>query len=166
MNEEEIRENRLYFIKDEFFDIIDEKYLKQNKENTKRPHFCLMRDSQTNLLWMIPCSRNLDKFKTIIQNKESRHKKHNQIQIIKVNGIEEVFLYQDMFPIIAFYIEKEYKNSTGIFEIKNEEKIKQIKENGIKIIKLLESGTKFMITSPDIKKIEKKMLEEKNKTYR
>ena len=30
---------RLYFIKDEFFEIVGEEYLKMNKDDTQRPHY-------------------------------------------------------------------------------------------------------------------------------
>lgn len=40
---------RLYFIRDEFFDFVGEKYLKMNKESTKRPHYYAFRDSSTGL---------------------------------------------------------------------------------------------------------------------
>ena len=61
---------RLYFIKDEFFDTVGEEYLKMNKEDTQRPHYYAFKDSSTGLLWVIPCSRQVGKYKTIIEKKE------------------------------------------------------------------------------------------------
>ena len=61
---------RLYFIKDEFFEIVGEEYLKMNKDDTQRPHYYAFKDSSTNLLWVIPCSRQVDKYKAIIENKK------------------------------------------------------------------------------------------------
>ena len=78
---------RLYFIKDEFFEIVGEEYLKMNKDDTQRPHYYTFKDESTNLLWVIPCSKQVDKYKQIIQNKINKGKRHNHIQIIKVNGI-------------------------------------------------------------------------------
>ena len=95
---------RLYFIKDEFFDTVGEEYLKMNKEDTQRPHYYAFKDSSTGLLWVIPCSRQVVKYKAIIEKKKKYGKKHNHIQIIKVNGIEQAFLFQDMFPITEKYI--------------------------------------------------------------
>ncbi len=158
----EIKENRLYFVKDEFFDKVQDANLKMNKEETARPHYFPFVDSKTGLYWLIPCSSRIEKYKDIIEKKKEKNKPHNHIQIIKVNGKEEAFLYQDMFPILPKYIADPYKNKYGIFEIKNETVIKQINENSVKIIKLLRHGLKFTPTQPDILRIEKIMLDELN----
>ncbi len=99
---------RLYFIKDEFFDIVGDEYLKMNKDETQRPHYYALKDTSTDLLWVIPCSRQIKKYKAIIEKKKKEGRKYNHIQIIKVNGIEQVFLFQDMFPIIEKYIKNPY----------------------------------------------------------
>ena len=151
---------RLYFIKDEFFDIVGDKYLKMNKEDTQRPHYYAFKDSSTNLLWVIPCSRQVDKYKKIIENKEKSGKKHNHIQIIKVNGIEQAFLYQDMFPIIEKYIKNPYIKQKAFMEIKDPKKLSAIEDNAKDIIKLMRHGIKFTPTQPDIIKIESLMLKE------
>ena len=39
---------RLYFIKDEFFEIVGEEYLKMNKDDTQRPHYYTFKDENTN----------------------------------------------------------------------------------------------------------------------
>lgn len=70
-------------------------------------------------------------------------KKHNHIQIIKVNGIEQVFLYQDMFPVLEKYIESPYKKQNAFMEIKDPKKISAIEKNAKKIIKLIRHGIKF-----------------------
>ena len=70
---------RLYFIKDEFFENVGEEYLKMNKDDTQRPHYYAFKDSSTGLLWVIPCSRQINKYKTIIENKKKAGKKHNHI---------------------------------------------------------------------------------------
>jgi hypothetical protein len=154
---------RLYFIKDEFFEFVGDEYLKMNKKSTKRPHYYAFKDSDTNLLWLIPCSSQIDKYKKIIQNKTSAGKKHNHIQIVKVNGIEQVFLYQDMFPIIERYIENAYIKQNAFMEIKDPKKISAIESNAKKIIKLMRHGVKFTPTQPDIIRIEKIMIEELEK---
>lgn len=75
---------RLYFIKDEFFDYIGEAYLKANKEATQRPHYYAFRDNSTGLLWVIPCSTQIDKYKNIIKKKIENNKKHDHIKIINL----------------------------------------------------------------------------------
>ena len=151
---------RLYFIKDEFFDTVDEEFLKMNKEDTQRPHYYAFKDESTNLLWVIPCSKQVDKYKQIIEKKKKTNKKHNHIQIIKVNGIEQAFLFQDMFPIIEKYIKNPYIKQKVFMEIKDPKKMSEIEDNAKGIIKLLRHGVKFTPTQPDSIKIEQLMIQE------
>ena len=151
---------RLYFIKDEFFDTVGEKYLKMNKDDTQRPHYYAFNDFYTNLLWVIPCSRKVEKYKKIIEDKEKAGKKHNHIQIIKVNGIEQAFLFQDMFPIIEKYIKNPYIKQRAFMQIKDPKKLSAIEDNAKDIIKLIRHGIKFTPTQPDVIRIEKLMLTE------
>ena len=154
---------RLYFIKDEFFETVGEEYLKMNKDDTQRPHYYAFKDSSTNLLWVIPCSRQVDKYKAIIEKKKKNGKKHNHIQIIKVNGIEQAFLFQDMFPIIEKYIKNPYIKRKVFMEIKDPKKLSAIEDNAKDIIKLMRHGVKFTPTQPDSIRIETLMIEELNK---
>jgi hypothetical protein len=154
---------RLYFIKDDFFEFVGDEYLKMNKQDTQRPHYYAFKDSNTSLLWVIPCSRQIDKYKKIIKGKEKAGKKHDHIQIIKVNGIEQAFLYQDMFPIIEKYIKNPYIKQDVYMEIKDPKKITAIENNARTIIKLMRHGIRFTPTQPDIIRIEKLMIAELQK---
>ena len=159
----EIVGGRLYFIKDEFFEAVGEQYLKMNKNDTKRPHYYAFRDKETKLLWVIPCSRQTDKYKSIIRNRMNNGKKHNHIQIIKVNGIEQAFLYKDMFPTIDKYIENPYIKLNVYMEIRDPKKLEAIENNAKNIIKLMRHGVKFTPTQPDIMRIEQIMQKELEK---
>lgn len=154
---------RLYFIKDEFFETVGEEYLKMNKSDTQRPHYYAFKDFSTSLLWVIPCSSQIDKYKAIIDKKKKDGKKHNHIQIIKVNGIDQAFLFQDMFPIIEKYIKNPYIKQKAFMEIKDPKKLSAIENNANDIIKLMRHGVKFTPTQPDVIRIEKLMLEELEK---
>ena len=134
-----------------------------NKEDTQRPHYYAFKDSSTNLLWVIPCSRQVNKYKAIIEKKKKNGKKHNHIQIIKVNGIEQAFLFQDMFPIIEKYIKNPYIKQNVFMEIKDPKKLSAIEDNAKDIIKLMRHGVKFTPTQPDSIRIEALMIEELNK---
>ena len=151
---------RLYFIKDEFFDYIGEAYLKTNKEATQRPHYYAFKDNSTGLLWVIPCSTQIDKYKNIIKKKIENNKKHDHIKIIKVNGIEQAFLFQDMFPITEEYILNPYIKQDVFMEIKDLKKLAAIEKNANKIINLIRRGVKFTPTQPNIMRIEKILTEE------
>ena len=58
----EIKQGYSYHIQDEFFDMIQDKYLMSNKEGGNyRPHFLAIQDSKNkNLYWMIPISSQVE----------------------------------------------------------------------------------------------------------
>lgn len=59
----------LYHIKDEFFDQINKKGLMINHENGhSRPSYLAIKDKE--ILWFIPLSTKVDKYRTIIAKKE------------------------------------------------------------------------------------------------
>lgn len=60
-----IRIGHFYFIKDSFFDLIDDPELMKNKENgRKRPcYYCFKSKENDNIIWLIPISTKVEKYK-------------------------------------------------------------------------------------------------------
>ena len=59
----------LYHIKDEYFDKINEKGLMINHENGhSRPSYLAIKEH--NILWFIPLSTKVDKYKNIVEKKK------------------------------------------------------------------------------------------------
>lgn len=156
-----IHENCLYFVSNDFFDLVKDDCLKKNKETTLRPHYFPFKDDATGLFWLIPCSSQVEKYEKIIESKKRKHKPHNHIQIVTISGKKQAFLYQDMFPILPEYIDKPYISKSGPYELKDPKKIKEINENATKIIRLLRHGICFTDKQPNIIKIEKLLLEKR-----
>ena len=67
---------------------------------------------------------------------------------------------QDMFPVIAKYIEGPYIKGGQPVRIADPRIIQELEKNAKKIVNLLHRGVRFTPTQPDIIKIEKIMLEE------
>ena len=53
-----------YIIKDNFFDIVNDPFLKGNKQGN-RPHYYCFEDLKTGIYWIIPMSSKLEKYKKI-----------------------------------------------------------------------------------------------------
>ena len=102
-----IQQGYAYHIKDEFFDMVQDKYLMSNKENGNyRPHFYAIQDKKNhNLYWMIPISSQVAKYKVIVEKKKIKYGKCNTIIIGKFAGRENAFLIQNAFPVIAKFID-------------------------------------------------------------
>lgn len=60
-----------YFIKDSFFDFVDDIELMKNKSTgTKRPcYFCFRSKENDNIIWFIPISTKICKYKKVYDNK-------------------------------------------------------------------------------------------------
>ena len=76
----EIRQGYSYHIKDEFFELVQDKYLMSNKEQGNyRPHYYAIQDKKNlELYWMIPISSQAEKYKGIIEKKKKRYETRKQ----------------------------------------------------------------------------------------
>lgn len=156
----EILTGSLYFISDDFFAKVQDPYLKINYENTKRPHYFAFRDHKIGLYWLVPCSSKIEKFERLVLKKQGQNKPTDTIKIVKVFDRKMVLLFQDMFPVIAKYIDGQYIKGGQYVRIVDPKLIQELEKNAKKIINLLHRGVRFTPTQPDIIKIEKIMLEE------
>lgn len=103
----EIQQGYSYHIKDDFFDLVQDKYLMSNKEQGNyRPHYYAIQDKKNvEIYWMIPISSQAEKYKKIIEKKKKRYGKCNTIVIGLFAGKENAFLIQNAFPIIKKYFD-------------------------------------------------------------
>ena len=154
-----------YFIKDNFFDVIDDPELMQNKENgNKRPcYYCFKSKENDKIIWFIPISTKVDKYKKIYDKKIQK-----QIELGKTPSIDTIvfgyvsntystFLIQNMFPVTEEYIEDKYIKNNVAITLSN--KLQQeIISKANKVLKLYKHGMKNIIF-PDIDRILNELLE-------
>lgn len=147
-----------YIIKDKFFEDMNEPYLKGNKEGN-RPHYYCFEDSKTGVYWIIPMSSRVEKYEKVIKHKKEQGKPCDILHIAKLdNGKKNVFLIQDMFPVSAKYVEREYTIAGNHLKITSEHLEKEIDKKARKVLSLLKKGIKFMPTQPDVMKIYKNLI--------
>lgn len=156
----EILSGNFYFLSDEFFEKVQDPYLKKNYDITKRPHYFAFRDDETGLYWLVPCSSRVEKYEKLIQKKQELHKPTDTIQIIKLFNKKAVLLFQDMFPVTRKYIEGLYVKRGQVVKISNPNQISGLEKTAKKICKILHKGVRFTPTQPDVLRIERIMLEE------
>lgn len=156
-----IEDGKFYFIKDEFFRTVNDKTILLNKDNgNKRPCYYCFRDYKNDeLIWFIPISSKLDKYKKIFNYKLNKFGKVDTIVFGKVNNDERVFLIQNMFPVTSKYIGEKYKRNNADVKITYTLR-KEIEDKANFILKLAEQGKKVVFT--DIFKIKTILLNEKN----
>lgn len=147
----------IYHIKDEFFKIVDDEKLMTNHERgKKRPTYFTIKDKE--ILWFIPLSSKVEKYKKIIDSKIKKYGKCDTILIREILGNDSVILLQNAFPTLEKYIDHVHVLENGkpakvIDTLKDE-----ILDKFIYLLKLKSKGINLFFT--DIDKIKNQMLEE------
>ena len=160
----QIKIGYFYFIKDKFFEIIDDEELMQNKENgNKRPcYFCFKSKENDKIIWFIPISTKVEKYQKIYENKIEKQKKLGKKPSIDtivfgyVSNVYSTLLIQNMFPVTEEYIENQYLKNNVPITLSNKLQ-KEIIYKANKVLGLYNHGMKNIIF-PDIDKILKQLL--------
>ena len=153
-----IKTGYLYHIKDEFFDIVDDDNLMTNHERgKKRPTYFTIKDKD--ILWFIPLSSKVDKYKKIVDKKTEKYGFCNTILIDKVFDKERVILLQNAFPTLEKYID--HVHTVDGKPAKVPETLEKIIVKNFKnLLKLKDKGINLFFA--DIDKIKEQMLKELN----
>ena len=152
----EVQTGYLYHIKDEFFDRINDKGLMINHENGhSRPSYLAIKDDD--ILWFIPLSTKIKKYRTIIEKKEKKYGSCKTILIKKIAGREQAILIQNAFPTLAKYIQSRHTIDGKFIKIASAVE-KEIIDDFEYMLSLKSSGLNLFFT--DIDKIKQIMLNE------
>lgn len=146
----------LYHIKDEYFDVVNDDNLMQNHEKgKKRPTYFTIKDKE--ILWFIPISSKIEKYKKIIDKKIERYGFCNTIIIRKIADEDTAILLQNAFPTLEKYIDHVHTINGVPLKVPTDlqHEIKGLFKN---MLGLKKRGTNLFFT--DIEKLKEKMLEE------
>ena len=147
----------IYHIKDDFFKKINDKGLMINHENSHaRPTYFTIKDKK--ILWFIPLSSKISKYKPIIDSKIKKYGVCKSIMIRKIANKDLVILLQNAFPTLEKYIDHPH-TINGIPVEVSEILKKEILENFNSMLALKKQGLNLFF--PDIDKIKEIMLKEK-----
>ena len=157
-----------YFIKDSFFDIIDDSELMQNKENgNKRPcYYCFKSKTYEDIIWFIPVSTKIEKYQKIynykIQKQIKLGKKPSIDTIVfgNVANTYSVFLIQNMFSVTKKYVESQYIKNKVAIRLSNKLQTEVIYKAN-KVLNLYNHGMKNIIF-PNVDKILEQLLSNNN----
>ncbi len=154
----EIKTGYLYHIKDKYFDVVNDENLMQNHERgKKRPTYFTIKDDE--ILWFIPISSKVNKYKKIVDKKTEKYGFCNTILIEKIFDENSAVLLQNAFPTLEKYID--HVHTVDGKPARVPEKLgKIILKNFKNLMKLHNRGVKVFFT--DIDKLKEKMLDEIN----
>jgi hypothetical protein len=158
MNDCDIKLGYVYHIKDLYFDTVKDNMLMRNYEGgAYRPTYFCVKDEKTGLLWVIPMSGRIEKYCAIIEKDIARYGSCIKILIARYGDGQSAFLLQNMFPILAKYIDHIHTVAGMPMPVNiavQEEIVKRYKE----IRRFYASGIKMVF--PDITRLEKLMMDE------
>ena len=151
-----IKTGYLYHIKDEFFDIVnDDTLMKNHERGKKRPTYFTIKDKD--ILWFVPISSKVDKYRVVINNKIKKYGFCNTILIEKIFNEEAAILLQNAFPTLEKYID--HVHTVDGKPARVPEKLEKIILSNFKeLMKLNNRGIKVFFT--DIDKLKEKMEKE------
>ena len=150
-----IQTGYLYHIKDEYFSVVNDNNLMTNHERgKKRPTYFTIKDKD--ILWFIPLSSKVDKYKRIVDNKMKKYGRCDTILIREILGKDSVVLLQNAFPTLEKYIDHVHLLDNG----KPAKVVKSLKDEILKnfeyLLKLKSKGVNLFFA--DIDSIKEKML--------
>ena len=137
----------LYHIKDDFFDKLKNYGLMINHENGHfRPSYLAIKDND--ILWFIPLSTKVNKYKPMIENKIKKYGSCKTIMIKRIAGRNQVILIQNAFPTLEKYVKNLHSVEVKPIQIANSIK-KEIINNFESTISLKEKGINLFFTDID-----------------
>ena len=152
------KEGYVYHIRDEYFEKVNDSMLMQNKENgTYRPTFYCLKDENTSLLWMVPLSSRVDKFRAIHDKQAKKYGRCLTIVLGEFDGKSAAFLLQNMFPVTEYYLDHIHTRNNNPVPVKRSIH-SEISTNMKRLRQLHKRGRKVVF--PDITRLEEIMLEE------
>ena len=152
----EVKTGYLYHIKDEYFNVVNDENLMQNHEKgKKRPTYFTIKDKE--ILWFIPISSKVEKYRNIIDKKIKKYGFCNTIIIRKIADEDAAILLQNAFPTLEKYIDHVHTIDGVPFKVPTDlqSEIKSMFKN---MLGLKKRGTNLFFT--DIDKIKQLMLDE------
>lgn len=160
-----MEENKLYFIKDEYFEKYKVSNASLNKdadENGEHNRPCYYAFKEGNIYWMIPISSQIDKYEYEYQKSIKKYGVCDSISFVYIKGNKNAALIQNMIPVTEKYIDKIYTyfGTNTPIEI-NEKKKRELNAKARKVVRFARIGKKLTFTP--ILDFEKRLLEEQGK---
>ena len=152
----EIKEGYLYHISRDFFELVDDPNLSINHSGVhSRPSYFLVKYKE--LLWFIPLSSKVEKYKKLSENTKRKYGKCNTILIRKIANKESAILLQNAFPTLPKYLTHQHTVNGKIYKVPKGIQ-KEIEYNFNELMSLKKQGIDLFFT--DVDKIKEMMYQE------
>lgn len=159
-----MKDNKLYFIKEEYFKKYSNERLSKNKSQDEagehnRPCYYAFKENE--ILWMIPISSKCEKYQKLYDKAIARYKTCDAISFVYIKGNRNVALIQNMIPVSEKYIDKIYTYAGTDIPIElNDKNKREINAKARKALRFARIGKSLTLTP--ILELEKQILNEMN----
>ena len=147
---------KFYFLSDEYCNKFSKHGVMVNKETTsdglhRRPCFYAIQDIKNeSIYWMIPISSQIEKYRSLLEEKLKRYRVYDGLEFGYVQGREAAFLLQNICPVTEKYIVEKYIDErTGKDVSIPNDLMRKIDAKAKKIMNKYYQGTKIVITDLD-----------------
>lgn len=144
---------KFYFLSDEYCEKFSKHGVMANKETTsdglhRRPCFYAIQDiNNESIYWMIPISSQIEKYRSLLEEKLKRYRIYDGLEFGYVQGREAAFLLQNICPVTEKYIVEKYIDEhTGKDVSIPNDLMRKIDAKAKKIMNKYYQGTKIVIT--------------------
>lgn len=150
----------LCILSDAYFERFPSPVMMQNKYES-RPYYLAVRE-ENGIVWLIPLSSQVDKYRRAILASEAKRGKNTCIYqyICRVKGKDSVFLIGDAIPVTDSYIVRPFTVGGKPFVVQDKIDIKAIQSRFAKYLSLVRQGK--LIPCIDVLSIEKELLTDLN----
>lgn len=149
-----IEGNGLCIIADQYFEDFPSVRHMSNKHES-RPYYLAIRGAD-GIIWMIPLSSQVEKYKRKIEADESKYGDCMFCYLARVKGRESAFLIGNVIPVTENYIKKPFTVSGIPFVMQNKDDIRKIQSKLKRYLLMTRQGK--MKPAVDILKIERILL--------
>lgn len=151
-----IQKYGLLILRDQYFSDFPFESMMSNKYES-RPYYLAVQE-RSGIIWVVPLSSQIDKYKAAIQKHETARGAGTCIyyHIAKIMGEESAFLIGDMIPVSENYIKKPFTLRSIPYVMENKTEIKSIQKKVSKYLALVRNGK--LTPYVDILKIEQSLL--------
>ena len=133
----DVKENGLYVLSDSYFQQYDTGRMMDNKAEN-RPHFFALQID--GILWMIPISSKVEKYRAAIARSETAGKKTLFYHLGVISGRESAFLIGDMIPVVQAYIVRPYTVSGMPYVVRDAKLLRSLKSKAKRYLTLVRQG--------------------------
>lgn len=110
-----------------------------DNKHESRPYYLAVQGSDK-IIWMVPISHQVEKYKGKIARDEQRHGHSIFCCVGKIKGEERAFLTGNVIPVTEAYIKRPFTVNGVPYIIQDKELIKQIQYNVGRYIALVRQG--------------------------